>query len=181
MATPITSSPVPATEDDGNGRARRQQRRTRRRKARARYSVIAGVAIAAAMLLALFVDGRPAFQPAGDFTLFAGFYVAAQAIERVLEVLSLSPLPPNHGEDPDQARADKTALFAALSLLAGVGVSLAFGLYFMNAIGVVATGTRSLDVLVTGLLLSGGTKTLHDLIARITASKETAEERLLRL
>lgn len=140
------------------------------------YWWIAGFVLLVGVMLAVLVDGSAPFTPGSDFMLLAGFYIAAQAIERMFELLALSPIPPNPGTT---ARADKTVFFAALSFLAGVGLSLGFGLYFLHAVGVGST-SRFADVIVTALLISGGTKTLHELIGRITAAKEAAQAQLLR-
>lgn len=126
-----------------------------------------------------------AFQPAQDatanFALFAGFYIAAQIIERLLEVVSplLPPWPLKGNGDAKaaQAKADRGALMLGLATLAGVAVSYAFGLYFLTAVGigvetaqdgsVISTIPRMVDALATGLVIGAGTKPLHDLITNI--------------
>ncbi|HST40735.1 MAG TPA: hypothetical protein VLK58_14565 [Conexibacter sp.] len=148
-------------------------------------SVLCAVAfLAAAFLIALFVHGTGAVELGSGFDTFAAFYIVAQAIERLLELLALSPIPPN--PDPDavteeekksaeqRVTAQKTLVAAALSVLLAAGASLAFGLYFLEAVGITEP-ERWIDVLVTALLLSGGTKALHELIGRVTAAKEVAK------
>lgn len=148
--------------------------------------LVAAVFLLAAAGIAVLVPKHAPFQPGTGFLVFAGFYVVAQAIERLIELLALSPLPPNLDPDAEteaekkaaekRVTAQKTLVFAALSVLIAAGASVGFGLYFLNAVGVSAM--TWLDVLVTALLISGGTKTLHDLIGRITATKEVEKARV---
>lgn len=126
-----------------------------------------------------------AFQPAQDatanFALFAGFYVAAQVIERLLEVVS-PLLPPWKlpGEDEAakvaHAKADRAAVVLGLATLCGVAASCGFGLYFLTAVGIgvettdagtVSNVSHTIDAMVTGLTIGAGTKPLHDLIGNI--------------
>jgi hypothetical protein len=125
-----------------------------------------------------------------NFSLFAAFIVVAGAIERFLEPLAII-LPPD-GEDA-KAKADRTLLTYSIGLVAGIAVSSLFGLYFLEAIGVkigttVGTGSsaiielknsgdkalRGLDIFVTALIITGGTKPLHDLITSIEKIKQKA-------
>jgi hypothetical protein len=118
--------------------------------------------------LAYFIEGESsAFKPEEGFVLFAGFYVAAQTVERLFEFV----FPPGTG-DP-QAKADRAAILGGLATVAGVGLSLALGLRFLEAVAVDAP-PRWLDVFVTGLIIGAGTKPLHDLISRLEKKKEQA-------
>jgi hypothetical protein len=127
-----------------------------------------------------------AFQPAQDatanFALFTGFYVAAQIIERLLEIVSpyLPPWTPPGADDATKAahaKADRAAVLLGVATLAGVIASFGFGLYFLTAIGIgvdtLKDGTvvthfpRMVDALATGLIIGAGTKPLHDLISNI--------------
>lgn len=145
----------------------------------------AAVCLAGTLLIALIVHKHAPFTPGSGFLVFGGFYVVAQAIERLIELLSLSPLPPNStaakaaSEEEKKAAekkttARKTLVFAAFSVLVGAAASVGFGLYFLRAVGVTSPAYW-LDVLVTALLLSGGTKALHDLIENVTAAKDQAK------
>jgi hypothetical protein len=126
-----------------------------------------------------------AFQPAQDatanFALFAGFYVAAQVIERLLEVVS-PLLPPWKLPGADEAakvahaKADRAAVSLGLATLCGVVASCGFGLYFLTAVGIgvettdagtVSNVPHTIDAMVTGLTIGAGTKPLHDLISNI--------------
>jgi MFS family permease len=128
-----------------------------------------------------------------DFSLFAAFIVVAGAIERFLEPVSRSIPPWGRSE---QARADRSLYMASIALVLGVVVSAVFGLYFLEAIGVEfgqrlpapggemrltieETGDkllRGLDVFITSLIITGGTKPLHDTIKAIEKTKEAAEK-----
>jgi hypothetical protein len=126
-----------------------------------------------------------AFKPAQDatanFALFAGFYVAAQVIERLLEVVS-PLLPPWKLPGADEAakvahaKADRATIALGLATFCGVGASCAFGLYFLSAVGIgvettngatVSTISHGVDAMITGLTIGAGTKPLHDLIGNI--------------
>ncbi|HWI95462.1 MAG TPA: hypothetical protein VNS60_05280 [Solirubrobacterales bacterium] len=144
-----------------------------------------GVGIVLSIILNAVGWTTRAFQPAQDatanFALFAGFYVAAQIIERLLEVVS-PLLPPWHLPGDDEAakvahaKADRAAIALGIATLAGVGASCGFGLYFLAAVGIgvettaagtVSTIPHTVDAIVTGLTIGAGTKPLHDLISNI--------------
>src|SRR6266851_4983076 len=105
----------------------------------------------------------PTFATSSDFNRFAAFYVAAQAIERLVEVFS--PLVPPYGDDA-ATKKTRTLVFGAITFLVGVAVARWTGLLFLQAIGWTSPSSW-LDVIATGLVLSGGTKALHDLIASL--------------
>jgi hypothetical protein len=160
-----------------------------------------GVKIAALVVLlgglvyCLVVAGRlgfshnAPFQTAANFALFAAFIVVAGAIERFIEPLN-AILPP-FGTTP-QAKGDKALIAASVALLCGIAISSAFGLYFLETMGVkigaqVGTGIdahwvftstgdkwlRGLDIFLTALLITGGTKPLHDMISSIEKKKDS--------
>jgi len=149
---------------------------------------LGGLLVLSALLALAFAHfgwATKAFKPAqtgtADFALFAGFYVAAQVIERLLEVVSpVLPLWSVPGTDEAtkaaHAKADRAALLLGVATVAGVLASCAFGLYFLAAVGIgvettahgsVSTVPRWIDVLATGLIIGAGTKPLHDLITNI--------------
>jgi hypothetical protein len=119
----------------------------------------------AGLIIAITSGTVPAtFSTSSDFNRFAAFYVVAQAIERLVEVFS--PLVPPWGDDP--ARKNSRALvFGAVTFVIGVAIARWTGLLFLQAIGWTSPSSW-LDVIVTGLVLSGGTKALHDLISNIS-------------
>ena len=124
--------------------------------------------VAAAILVVTGVTTGPEFAPDKDFQLFAGFYVVAQAVERLVELLrALLPGRSVIG------KANVALITGALSVLLGVAASAGLGLYFLNAVAVDAVPER-VDVLVSGLLIAGGTAGLHELISRIEKSKRAA-------
>src|SRR4051812_15752154 len=76
-----------------------------------------GVAIglvAVGMVIAwLMTESKPAFKPADGFVLLTGFYVAAQAIERLLELLPA-------GLGSKQAKANRAVIFPGLGFILAV-------------------------------------------------------------
>jgi hypothetical protein len=110
-------------------------------------------------------DKSKAFIPAAGLSVFAGFYVAAQAIERLLEIL-----PPGGGTK--QSKANRAVIFGALGFLLAIIAAESMHLYFVSAVGAMDVNAN-LDVLITALAIGGGTKPLHDAIKRIEKAKET--------
>jgi len=108
----------------------------------------------------------PSKIPAADFGLFAGFYIGAQIIERVGELVAPLLPPWDFGGTPADkaahAKADRAALMLGITFIAGVLLSFGSGLYLMQAVGFDVSNT--VDVIVSGLVLAGGTTTLHNLI-----------------
>jgi len=135
--------------------------------------------IVLALVVAVVADrvgwATKAFEPAAveeaNFALFAGFYIAAQLIERMMELVSplfpLWGLPSGFSPDKQarvaQVRADRGKALLGLATLAGVIASAAFGLYFLEAVGMRVP--RMPDIFFTGLVIGAGTKPLHDLIS----------------
>jgi hypothetical protein len=115
----------------------------------------------------------PAQDPAANFALFSGFYVAAQVIERLMELVSpllpLWGLPAGFSTDPKvravQVKADRAKAALGVATVAGVVASAGLGLYFLTAIGMHVS--RMVDIAVTGLVIGAGTKPLHDLITNL--------------
>lgn len=97
------------------------------------------------------------------FDLFAGFYVAAQSIERFTEFFS--GVCPPLGDD-DATKADRAWVIGGITLVLGVLTAKSTGLMFLTAIGWTSP-SHQLDILATGLILAGGSKSLHDLISAI--------------
>ena len=137
-----------------------------------------------------------------DVTIFAFLYIAAQAIERLLEPISSRILPTAEeikNRDITQAkfenskkekdgieaanakaalaikRANRTVVFWAIATCCGLIASSGLKLYLLTTIGA-ASVPRAAEILVTGLVIGGGTKPLHDLISRIEKAKTNAED-----
>jgi hypothetical protein len=136
------------------------------------------------LLYCLFVAGAAgvsrdaAFQTQADFALFASFIVVAGAIERIIQPLT-AILPPFHRKDSAESKADRTLLGYGISMIIGIAISSIFGLYFMEAIGVPSEGEdlrRGLDIFLTALIITGGTKSLHETITSIEKKKETLKQ-----
>lgn len=118
----------------------------------------------------------PAKTASANFALFASFYVAAQVIERLMQLLS--PFLPFWKMPTDvtgtakaaQIKADRGMAALGVAAVLGVAVSCGFGLFFLSAIGIHASHT--IDAFVTGITIAAGTKPLHDFIGLL--QKQTA-------
>lgn len=104
------------------------------------------------------------------FGLLAGFYVAAQVIERLMQLISpFVPWwpPPTSATDDAvkaaQTKADRGTVALGIAAVLGVGASCGFGLFFLKAIGM--NVRPSIDSFLTGVLIAAGTKPLHDFIS----------------
>ena len=133
--------------------------------------------IALAAILAVFLNwfewtGKP-FSPSAtataSFALLAAFYVAAQVIERLMQLISpfLPWWPPpsnatHKAVKAAQTKADRGTVALGIAALLGVGASCGFGLFFLAAIGMHVTPT--IDSFLTGVVIAAGTKPLHDFI-----------------
>jgi hypothetical protein len=157
------------------------------------------------VLLVTGPDKLPApLKVSGDFMAFALFYVAAQAIERAIEPFSNLVLATDtikkeldhrvatalQSADADdaksaaakqdelnRARRERTLVLWAAASIIGIVVSGVTGLYFVGAM--LAEGSsfnRGLDILITGLVVGGGSKPLHDLITKVQISKDESED-----
>lgn len=132
------------------------------------FCIVVAVVVAVAMHKLGWV-GKQFKPPSADpsFALFAGFYVAAQIIERLMELV-LPDLPVGRGTGTDkaaqaaQAKADRAKLALGVATVAGVVVANAFGLFFLKTIGIQARPL--IDSICTGLIIASGTKPLHDFI-----------------
>jgi hypothetical protein len=132
--------------------------------------IVAASLMVVALVLSLLPWGDDTgFMPTSDFKLFAGFYIVAQALERLLEVFARVFVPGSSATD----KGDRALVLGGVSVVAAVIASKALGLYFLAAVGV-DDPHRGVDAFVTGLLVGGGTKALHDLILRIEKGKERA-------
>lgn len=148
---------------------------------------------------------QPAAVLAEGVGLFALLYIAAQAIERILEPFSkLDPKKAELVKDRDDKaaaaqrgaqakpaadaqgsldrwRANRAVLLWGAATVLGMFGSAAFGIYLLRLVVVPAAEggalpSLELDILVTGLAIGGGTKPLHDLISRIEKSKNAAAD-----
>ena len=147
-----TAAPAPGTGDDVSSTVAAQ-----------------GLALVLLLIGALIAwrmkEDQGAFTPKDGFVLLTGFYVAAQAIERLLELLP-------SGSGTKQSKANRAVIFGGFGFLLAVLAAEFLGLYFVEAVGVGEVNS-SLDVIITSLAIGGGTKPLHDSIKRIEKAKET--------
>ena len=143
------------------------------------YALLALSVLAAIVLNAAGLTNKP-FDPAlakdANFALLAGFYIGAQVIERLLEPIAavMPPWDPPGTTDPEKlahTRADRAAVMLGIATLAGVAVSCAFGLFFLETIKIEVSNT--IDVLATGLVIGAGTKPLHDFISSLQKKAQT--------
>jgi len=134
------------------------------------------------------------FQTDANFALFAAFIVVAGAIERIIQPLT-AVLPPFKGVATPEAKANRTLTSYGIALMIGIAVSSLFGLYFLETMGVkigmeVGEGEaakwvfgsdgdkilRGLDVFLTALIITGGSKSLHDTITSIEKKKDVLKK-----
>ena len=187
------------------------------------YLALAFLFVGVGWLAAVEVDHHvhaAPYHPAEGVSVFAIFYIVAQALERLLEPLTAfygATTPKatatanvrglttkshavkqrdmkirdatraagtNAGDTNadsaadwqqivDQVRSNTTTVWALGAALA-MCVSGWLGLLLLRTVGL-GSAPRGLDLLVTGLVLGGGTKPLHDLIGNIQKSKEQKE------
>lgn len=124
-----------------------------------------GVLVVGVVLVLILEEPDSAFQPREGFALFAGFYLAAQAIERLLELVPA-------GLGSKQAKANRAVIFPAFGFVLAVLLAEKLGLFYVQAIGVTDL-SREWDIIITALAIGGGTKPLHDGIKRLEKAKET--------
>jgi hypothetical protein len=150
--------------------------------------IFLGVCVVLAFLVAVVANWQDwatqSFEPAkveeANFALFAGFYIGAQLIERLMElaspILPLWGLPAGFPDDPKakvaQVKADRAKAVLGLATLLGVILSAAFGLYFLDSVGM--NIPRMPDIFFTGLIIAAGTKPLHDFISGLQKKGGTA-------
>jgi hypothetical protein len=135
-------------------------------------------------------------------SIFALLYIAAQGIERFLEPFSAlidttSGKEVNRDEktatfrnkqtddagkeaaksqaELDQARANRTVGFWAASTILGMMASGLLHIYLLRIVGV-TSAPEPIEILLTGLVIGGGSKPLHDLISSIEKSKNNASD-----
>jgi hypothetical protein len=101
----------------------------------------------------------------GDGTKLAD---AKTAAERALEeaAKAKAALQGRHG--------DRVVLFWFLATGVAVLASAVLHLYFLKAVGI-ASGSRWIEILATGLIIGSGTKPLHDLITLISSKAQTTQ------
>ncbi len=158
---------------------------------RARW-ILAGLLVLAAAIAVVMNaagwTGKPFVPPRGDanFSLFAGFYAAAQIIERVMELIvplfPITVLDRARRVDPRadarvdaraddaarvaQVKADRAKIALGVAAVMGVAASCGFGLFFLRTLGIEAP-SNTIDALCTGVLIAAGTKPLHDFITTL--------------
>ena len=161
------------------------------------------VAISAVVAVLVYESREPSRIVFGEgWSALAGIYILTQATERLLEPVSRVLLPTAPAKDElagamatatntgsvadanaaaeskaklERLTRDRTILFWGISTGVGLLVSGLFGIMLFWGIAQEGAPEPWLDVLATGLVVGGGSKSLHDLITRIEKSKEKAE------
>ena len=90
-----------------------------------------------------------------------GFYISAQMIERITEVLSWLPV---WGDPEDKNTRTKRILFLSTAL--GVAFCLWVRLGFFSAAGLEGINPL-LDRILSGIVVGAGSKPVHDIISSI--------------
>jgi hypothetical protein len=134
--------------------------------ARSGARVLAAALLGVGILLAVVLDEKEVpFKAREGFAIFAGFYIAAQAIERLLELVPA-------GLGSKQAKANRAVIFPAFGFILAVLLAEKLGLFYVQAVGVTDL-SKDWDIVITALAIGGGTKPLHDAIKRLEKAKET--------
>lgn len=129
------------------------------------------LSVAASIGLAAWYDGGDALRFATSTTvLITGFYIAAQALERVTEY-TVGRIAFN---DQPNRQTERALILLGATVLLGCLFAGLTGFRLLDLLAGDAasefdedTWSRSTNVLVTGLAIAGGTKPLHDLLTRI--------------
>jgi hypothetical protein len=183
------------------------------------YLILIVAALAVGAILGIWIDdGKRMYTPPDGVSIFALFYIAAQAIERLLEPLAnfygtTKATADDDGGKPasatkarytksqavkerdkalatpdaavaaaeaawwqemiEQIRRNTATLWAIASML-GMIVAGWLGLLLLHAVQA-PHAPRWFDIIVTGIVVGGGTKPLHDLIENVQKSKEKKE------
>jgi hypothetical protein len=144
------------------------------------------------------------YRVSSDLSVFAGLFVLALAVERLLAPFSrfIGPDTEEKKDERDKAQAavesgtgttqelasaqagvDRSRQIGAIAhwgLAVAVGFLLAGQLDILLLSAIAAEGSADpapwADLLVTGLVVGAGTKPLHDLVSRIEKSKEAAQD-----
>jgi hypothetical protein len=154
--------------------ARRPKRPHPRLRAR---DLLPGLGVSALGVLVIWVLKAAGVQPL--VTLHLGgataglvvFYLFAQVVERVIEPFTEIDYPGRF-----QNRRFRTLFFGGVA--GGMGVVAAYlttGLFAVVGVTFVTNG-RFLDAVLTGLLLTGGTKAVHDVISLLAGSAGTGND-----
>jgi hypothetical protein len=151
---------------------------------------LAGAVAVAALADATNFDKDPPFDPSsvpeGGLAIFAAFIAAAVIVERILELLAplmpwwafpgseLLPVAPGTVDPVRQAaisqkKVDRGYAMIGLAAMLGVLASAACALYFADAVGI--SLARWADILLTGLVLGGGAKGLHEVLKSLQKAK----------
>lgn len=158
---------------------------------------LAGFALAVVGLIAgdMLWDEAGTYRPdEANVSVFALVYVLAQGVERIVEVVlafvgaaarllqkelatttKARALQEADDRQADSAEADTRALAFGLALgVAFTGCGY-FGVEMLELIGVQGA-KQDVELFVTGLVVAGGSKPLHDLISKIQKSKQKDEK-----
>jgi len=166
-------------------------------------SAFAILGVGAWIAWVVYHSGRPSFfVPSSSYVPFAGLFVLAFAIERLLEpftgmignpdavkaqTAAAKTLAVRSGtpEATDAAkataksaannRASRAVVLWAVASVVAMVVSAALGFFLLRSVDSTATSpNRFLDLIITGLVVGAGTKPLHDLVSRVQAPSKSS-------
>jgi hypothetical protein len=135
-------------------------------------ALVGSVALGAIVVNPVVPISIPANQ---GFGLFAAFYVAAQIVERITEPFTW--VLDQFQMTDDANKSNRTALIHSVAVLIAVIITGALGLHFLQAVGIGDSNHHLpgwIDIYATALVISGGTKPLHDFISLLQQKKDQA-------
>lgn len=154
----------------------------------------------------MLVSQKPTFEPAEGIGVFALVYVLAQAVERLVEfvltlldrvavkadkelatttkakaITALSAQPADTAAASTEKTKARSAESDTQALAFGLAIGIAFiacGYFEVGLLGLIGVANLEgwADRLVSGLIIAGGSKPLHDLISKIQKSKQKDEQ-----
>ena len=142
------------------------------------------------------------FRPSSDYSIFAGLFVVAAAVERLLEPFTAYVKPDttqtkkeleqavasahatadpgkpedaaNKQEQLDRERSERAFILWGIATLVSTLLCAGLGLLLLRSVTLqpLQDPNRFLDLAITGLVVGAGTKPLHDLVSRLEKAKE---------
>lgn len=163
-------------------------------KAALGYTIAGSVLAVGGWLVGMtLVSQPPIFTAAEGVSVFALVYVLAQGVERLVEIVlavvesvaksigkEVAPttkvlaIKANSKDEAESAEADTRALAFGLALGSAFVACSYFEVGLLKLIGVTEL-EGWVDRFVSGLIVAGGSKPLHDLITKVQKSKEKDE------
>ena len=95
-------------------------------------------------------------------------FAAGLAVQQLLEIL---------GPLLDKTKLNKKIVLELISLVMGLGLAFGTGLRVLQVFGIASTDFW--DLIVTGLIISGGTESFNSILKYMGYSKENAKKQLV--